>query len=88
MSNTTQPSRVGLIAQTVTQIAIMGAMLLGAILIVSSQEGQPMTIEVPVDVDVAGETPAVEIGEPRTIYRGTASRTLNSPGGIVEGWYR
>ncbi|MBT8212173.1 MAG: hypothetical protein KJN71_03400 [Acidimicrobiia bacterium] len=79
MTQDTRPPRGGLIAQTITQVAIFAAMLLGAILIVSQQEHQAMTIEVPVEIG----TPVVEYPEP-TIPVG---RTLASPGGRIEGWW-
>lgn len=70
-----------MVKQLLGQTIIVGAMLVGAIYITRTTETplpQPITVEVPVDIG--------QPAEPE--WRGTASKALVSPGGVIEGWWR
>lgn len=79
-------SKFKVVTQVIAQLAIVATMLVGAIYVMRSTETQPMNFDVQIGVPVVEErgTPATN---GRTVYRGQASRTLNSPGGVVEGWF-
>ena len=82
-NNTNHNNGSNTMKQVIGQLAIFGGLLVGAIWITQSNDPPPMTIDIPVDVQI-GEA-AVE--EPAR-FSGQASRTLAAPGGVIEGWFR